>query len=350
MCGIVTVFAQKNATKTVLDAYRAQAARGSDGFGFVSYDGKNMHHRRSTTYSKIAKAVESTAASMVMFHHRLPTSTPNVAESNHPIKVENSALLYTYYVVHNGIISNDRTRRVEHERLGFPYTTRLLNGYCTSRGTWYMSGDDKVNDSEALAIDLALFIEGKIESVKAEGSAAYCVVQTYKNGTVRRVYYGRNSGNTLYVGKKHGEKVISSQDYTKRGALVTSGIMYELTSKGHVVGERKCVVPQYDYYGGYYGNGGYESSKEWEYRSGKWVKKYEPVVVPQIGAKTETKETRNDDVREIEGELESVRELIAVADEYLKTTADPDVEQERQEYLEQEKELMEELADHYTKV
>jgi hypothetical protein len=42
------------------------------------------------------------------------------------MKVSNKMLKFDYYVVHNGMISNDEELKKEHEKLGFAYTTKCM--------------------------------------------------------------------------------------------------------------------------------------------------------------------------------------------------------------------------------
>src|SRR3990167_2203449 len=105
MCGIVYIqnLASGNVHKSVFKRYSKQKTRGSDGFGFVGFNlatGRLKHFGRSSTEKEIKEVLEETKANAVLFHHRYPTSTPNLPEANHPILVHNERLDFDYYVVH----------------------------------------------------------------------------------------------------------------------------------------------------------------------------------------------------------------------------------------------------------
>lgn len=200
MCGIVYCkrVDDKTAPKMVKKRYFKQKSRGSDGFGFVEISDK-VKVKRAEEEKEILTKLEESTAGEIMFHHRFPTSTPNFKEMTHPIFVKNDKLDYNYYVIHNGIISNCDEMLKKHKRAGFNYTTLLRQVWELTKTNY--TYDYKFNDSESLAIDLALFIEGKIKTVRARGSVAFVVLQTTKTGKPVNVYFGRNIDNPLRVKK-----------------------------------------------------------------------------------------------------------------------------------------------------
>ena len=129
MCGIVAGFSKKGKriSKSIMKRYLAQKHRGSQGFGYVMYykDGKggSISVGRSIDEAGIRTQIMNENSSIGLFHHRLPTSTPNVEEATHPIFVSNEELDYDYFVVHNGVIRNADELKKKHEDLGYEYTT-----------------------------------------------------------------------------------------------------------------------------------------------------------------------------------------------------------------------------------
>jgi len=58
------------------------------------------------------------------------------------------------------------------------------------------------NDSESLAIELALLIEGKTKEITCNGSIAFVVLQVdRKTQKAKAMYYGRNYGSPLIIEK-----------------------------------------------------------------------------------------------------------------------------------------------------
>lgn len=199
MCGLVTVVKRKDdgipTAPVVLDFFKQQITRGQQGVGYVAFDNKVKAYIRRQSKDEIEKALEKKTARSIMFHHRIPTSTPNLADTTHPIKVSHEELLFDYYVTHNGIISNDSVMHDEHVALGYVYNTVVQTTVKTVNDKFVR---EEWNDSEAFAIDLCRFIEGKQEKMQSRGSIAFVALQvTKKDGTVKRVYFGHNTGNPL---------------------------------------------------------------------------------------------------------------------------------------------------------
>lgn len=229
MCGIVYVQRKDNKTavKQVLKRYKAQKARGSEGFGYVAIkqSGRATESHRFMTEHEVRTKLESTKHSHILFHHRYPTSTPNVPESAHPIPVTHAELQYDYYVVHNGVITNDEKVKPEHDKLGYVYTTEICNQFVTQKGTVYNDGT-QYNDSETLAIELARNIEGLTNKVKTEGSIAYIVLQMAKDThQAIALYYGTNGGNTLTLDDTKEFTVIASEG----GKAINDNICYRMS-------------------------------------------------------------------------------------------------------------------------
>lgn len=214
MCGIIYVdFRQSNLKKSgkrmaVLERlYDAQKSRGSDGFGYVSIkDGEVIAFDRAESVDTIKRSLYQNMGDIVLFHHRFPTSTENVAELNHPLPIIHEMLDYNYFVVHNGVIHNPDAVKKEHAKLGINYSTlhEEISSECINipffnkKSVQKNSTVIKFNDSEALAWDLALMIEGKIPNIRTYGTNAFIVLQVEKKtNKVTKVFYGHNAGNPL---------------------------------------------------------------------------------------------------------------------------------------------------------
>jgi len=243
MCGLIAGFStttpktkSAKATKAVsindliINQYEDQYNRGQKGFGIVriAKNGK-VDLDRATEPQKFLLDLYMKPATMIVAHHRTPTSTENKIQQTHPIKVSNKQLKFDYYVVHNGMISNDEELKKKHEKEGFVYTTK-----CIEYVSKYYRNDPKTkwNDSEAIAIELALFIEGKIKAIRTDNSAAFIVVQVSKKaGIAKRCFFGRNGfSSALNMSKTKGTLLISSEgkgDEVKENKLYSFNVRDE---------------------------------------------------------------------------------------------------------------------------
>lgn len=218
MCGIVYAerWDDRPANKQVAKRYRKQKTRGQDGFGFIGLDstGKVTTFKRYMEEKEALSKLETLAHSRVLFHHRYPTSTPNVPESAHPILVSHPELAFDYYVVHNGIIMNDAELKEQHDKLGYKYNTSVQTTYKATNGKQYVT-EEAFNDSEAFAIELVRNIEGLAEYCGAEGPIAYIALQVGKaNKQSTALYYGTNGGNPLTVTTNSNGFIIASEGGT----------------------------------------------------------------------------------------------------------------------------------------
>ncbi len=242
MCGIIhckKTDPSHKANKTIKKRYYSQKSRGTEGFGFVEIkNGVVIDVYRSETEAGIMKALDKSTADEILFHHRYPTSTPNFVEATHPIKVSHDSFLYDYYVVHNGIITNDERLREKHIKNGFVYTTEIVKAYITRKSTYSESA--VWNDSEAMAIDFALSIENK-KDMECVGSIALVALQVDKvTNKVIKLFWGRNNGNPLCMEDSKEMLCLSSQT----GESIKDDLLFsydyeknELTSDKKDIGE-----------------------------------------------------------------------------------------------------------------
>lgn len=232
MCGL-TYYHQKgikSAVKPVLTRYEIQKSRGTEGYGLVAFD---LDTREVTGYIReeeekdIAKQMHALRKSDkvsngILFHHRNPTSTPNLRECAHPIGVRHEELEDLYFIAHNGVISNDHELKKKHEQMGYRYNTEI-----TKEESWTTSGltgeairytypkELKHNDSEAVAIELARVIEGKSDKIGAKGSMALIALRVSPDMKVKALYYGRNYLNPLCLVRDRNSFALTSEGETK---------------------------------------------------------------------------------------------------------------------------------------
>lgn len=265
MCGIIGVIKKEDdgiPTQTsVLDYYRQQISRGTQGYGYIAFDETLRAYIRRQDEASISKALASKTARSIMFHHRIPTSTPNYSDTTHPIKVSHDELMYDYYVVHNGMISNDTKLHDEHVALGYEYNTTVVTKVQTATDVFQ---SEEWNDSEAFAIDLVRFIEGKQEEMKSKGSIAFICTQVNKeSGEISRIFWGHNAGNPLTMHKTATTLILRS---IGEAGVVKENEMYcidyktwEYTSFPAKIGEYLSVKNSY----GNSGAGSYFGQKDY---------------------------------------------------------------------------------------
>ncbi len=244
MCGIIAQVKRKDdgvrTNSNILGMFQQQISRGTEGFGFVSFNETVNAYIRRSKKEEIENAVLKDNARSFLFHHRIPTSTPNYADTTHPIKVTHEELSYDYFVIHNGIISNDTLLHEQHVALGYEYMTTVLEEIRTANSK---ISHESYNDSEAFAIDLVRFIEGKQEKMKSRGSIAFIALQVdKKNNKVVRVFWGRNGGNPLSILLTKDQLILRSLGETTE---VKENVLYSLTLKTWKTEESDVSIGEY---------------------------------------------------------------------------------------------------------
>lgn len=205
MCGILLAKRMDNRSvvKSLLKRFEHQKNRGTQGFGYIVIKNGVISDIKRAKYEHfIKKFLDADSGSHeILFHHRMPTSTENLEEVTHPIIVNNEILDYDYFVIHNGVLSNEDELKTEYEGMGFKYTTDIKKKTTMEIGGKVVSEEETIgfNDSESFAIDLALYLDGKKNTIDSRGSIAFICYQAYKDGRVKSIHYGRNSGNPLIV-------------------------------------------------------------------------------------------------------------------------------------------------------
>ena len=235
MCGLIghlgksKEVTQKRARTYIMDQFQDQIGRGTKGFGLITI-GEDGHTEvlRATSEVKATLDVYMSRATHLLFHHRQPTSTENTMDQTHPMEVEHEELSWIWNVMHNGTIRNAELLKKEHEKLGYVYLTETESEY--SAGYKYK----KFNDSEALAIEIARFIEGKgINGEKpvihCEGGFAFIAVATDKMMKVKAVYIASNGYGNLSLADNGKAWYFASEE--KAGAKIPTDEIITFTAK-----------------------------------------------------------------------------------------------------------------------
>lgn len=244
MCGIVHVRSRTNklAVKHIRKQYYAQKHRGQNGYGYVEIDAKKVGPIIRTQWeTEIMKSLSNSNAKEILFHHRIPTSTPNVPSSNHPIPVSHKSLAYDYIGVHNGGIGNRKDLEKKFMEQGFKYTTRVDYTITGTDGVCYGSTTPcEYNDSESLMIDLATSIEDNATKIKSEGGIAFIILQIDKvTRKPIKLFFGRNDRNPLKLEMNNSFIKLSSEG---GGSEVESHTLHWLDYKTGEFGSRAMDI------------------------------------------------------------------------------------------------------------
>lgn len=214
----------------------------------------------------------------------MPTSSANKLSQTHPIYVSNKKLKFDYYVIHNGIITNEDELREEHIKEGFIYTTDRINS----------QKKEEFNDSEAFAIELAKYHEGLTKEVGSTGSIAFTAVKVNKKTSKAiSILYGRTT-NPLNLDVNGDYMMLSSEG---PGDEIESKRVFEYNLATKKTESYDFRVKEYIYKGStefHYGyNSGVKSNaaNTWPSRTG-----YQQTALP---TKTSPVEINNKEVEDI---------------------------------------------------
>lgn len=203
MCGILL---KKDVFK-LIEAYHLQKERGNEAFGCMIIFEDNtfyvlkaidevlflesLKHYVNTSFKKIK---------YYLMHHRFPTSSHNSLTQTQPIFISSDG----YYIFHNGDVFNYKDLVKEDFRLNWFSTKELVNG------------EEVLNDSEVLGMDLVNLLEKSDYEMKSKGTMAFLLVKI-EGDKVTNIYFGRNRGKMLAIEKdgtlsSKGENVITAGD------------------------------------------------------------------------------------------------------------------------------------------
>lgn len=253
MCGIIYARNKKgnSVAGLVWQKYAEQRSRGTEGFGFVAIDKNGIAQVfRAEKEKTIKEMLSKCNDSEILFHHRYPTSTPNIIQATHPIIIKMKDNKFNYAVVHNGVITNDEELKAEHEKMGYTYNTRIIEK--TIAGGEIIKKSECFNDSEALAVEVALYLEKRKEKIDARGSIALIALRLEKEtNKVVDMFYGRNLGNPLKIKRSKKSIVISSEN--PEGVMLPTDTLYQVA--GDTVKDSMVKIGEYSSYSSYYQGG-----------------------------------------------------------------------------------------------
>lgn len=190
----------------VLQQYKKQRSRGTEGFGIFDGQENNMVHEAHE--DKIMRWLKRYKSDILMFHHRNPTSTINVKRACHPFSTKDFFGDTEYVLIHNGYIWNADDLFVEHSERGINYQSLLE--------------DLTFNDSEALLWDFALYMEGHQLEMEARGGIAFICMKLVK-GKLVNLYFDRNTNPLRMKHNKNG-LFLSSEG---KGQSTTPDLLYK---------------------------------------------------------------------------------------------------------------------------
>lgn len=265
MCGIIynLRFDGHTPIKMLRKQYDRQKSRGREGFGYVSSrKGVITDYCRATKEKGIFEELDKQQKEKIdeiMFHHRFPTSTPNFHEAAHPIWVSHKSLKYDYFVVHNGVINNDDELKKKHDELGFKYQTLLQQQWVGREGV--IISEEKWNDSEAFAIELARDLDGAKAGLRhVRGSIAFvCMQSEKKSGKNVKLFFGHNSSNPLKIKNVPNRyiQIASEND----GEVCIIDHLYEMNYQDFKITDKFYCI------GGWAQASGYHSRDDEDYRA-----------------------------------------------------------------------------------
>lgn len=228
ICGIVYAhdFSGNPVNNGILQQFDKQRSRGVEGFGL--FDGEYQNIIKESKEDSILKWLVKYDSSMILFHHRRPTSTINVKRAAHPFSTKDYFGDTQYILVHNGMIWNSDELFDEHIKEGIEYQSLLQDG--------------TFNDSEALLWDVALFLEGKQEKLNVAGGIAFICIKKVK-GKLTKMFFGRNT-NPLNMYMDKGGITLSSEG---KGDPIDRDNLYIFNYDNQKVSKMELEIPTATY-------------------------------------------------------------------------------------------------------
>ena len=181
MCGIIGAVSAENIVPSILDALKRLEYRGYDSAGIATLAPNGIDRRRAqgklSTLEALLKA-EPLEGSTGIGHTRWATHGMPTEANAHPHATDKVA------VVHNGIIENFQTLRIELEALGHHFTSQTDTEVVPQLITYYLAQGKTVR--EAVAACLA----------RLEGAFALGIIFT----DAPNVLYAARRGSPLAIG------------------------------------------------------------------------------------------------------------------------------------------------------
>lgn len=218
-------FAGNPVNNALMQAFDDQRSRGTQGFGI--YDGEYDNLVHSPKEDGILNWLVKYPSSLMLMHHRFPTSTVNVKRAAHPFTTKKYFGDTEYILVHNGGIRNADELFCDHQELGIEYHSWLQ--------------DLTFNDSEALLWDFALTMEGKQPELKARGGIAFIALQL-KKGKLKKMYFGRNT-NPLRIIRNRGGVALASE--LEDGEMIDAQKLYTWHYQAKRLTVKDFDIPNY---------------------------------------------------------------------------------------------------------
>ena len=105
------------------------------------------------------------------------------------------------------------------------------------------------NDSEALAHEVALFLEGKQKRIGAQGDITFICLETDRDNNALRLHFARNNGSPLEMKRDSQLLVIASEDILHQDIPAYSLYTYDYRTQR--VTQRKIELPEYRLFGNF---------------------------------------------------------------------------------------------------
>jgi len=264
MCGIigVKVVKAKKIRKSIKRIYTQQVHRGTDGYGVaIGVNGEIIRHRsKGEDIFNPSNWRDIQNGASVLFHHRIPTSTPNMECCNHPIMNEKQ----TMALIHNGMVSQYLGIWTELEEEGHKFETELRYN---THDKGEVTECAEITDSEVLVHLLEGhkdFGEGVKKLVDTIGYfSAFAFIR--KNDD--KIYLYSNGMPLCVYEDKHGNIFFSSENpygnYYNNIELSHGEYGYIDENGYKKLGK---VKRDWKLYGGYYSEGDYDYGKGYKYR------------------------------------------------------------------------------------
>ena len=210
MCGIIGAIIKNpsHLKRDVYSIYRNQQYRGKNGFGIgiKKPDGDMLRdrtkHEHEIFKSPLWDQIEKD--DLFILHHRIPTSTPNRIECNHPLANLNQSL----YLIHNGIITG-------YDELSNRKFESQIEVEKTPQFGWRFN--DNFTDSELCIHRLndLLLNNNMLDAVKMLGEENYFSAFLILQADEHKIYFTSNGMDLSYY-EFGGNKFMSSLPFIKK--------------------------------------------------------------------------------------------------------------------------------------